>query len=116
MSHDVVTYFEEVAMKLQKLIFAVAVAATLVQPALAGGGHRHQHGRGGNGWGWAPFVAGAVVGGLAINAWAQPRPHYPAAVYLGPPPPRVVVAQPYYGPPPVYAVPAAPPIYYYERD
>lgn len=102
-------------MKILKLVSAIAMTAMLVQPAVAGGGHHHG-GRGGHGWGWAPFVAGAVVGGLAINAWAQPRPVYPAAVYVGPPPPRVILAQPYYGPPPAYAMPVPPPVYYYDRD
>ena len=102
-------------MKIQKWILVMAAVSTLAQPAFAGGGHHHG-GRGGNGWGWAPFVAGAVVGGLAINAWAQPRPVYPAPIYVGPPPPRLIVAQPYHGPPPVYAVPAPPSVYYYERD
>jgi len=97
------------------LAIAVALSSALVQPVWAGGGHHHSV-RGG-GWGWAPFVAGAVVGGLAINAWAQTRPVYPAPVYrVPPPPPRVIVAQPYYVLPPVYTVPSPPPGYYYERD
>ncbi len=102
-------------MKLSVLAIAVALSSALVQPVLADGGHHHG-GRGG-GWGWAPFVAGAVVGGLAMNAWAQPRPVYPAPVYrVSPPPQRLIVAQPYYVLPPIYMVPAQPPGYYYERD
>lgn len=103
-------------MKIRIAAIVVTMALSTAQPALAGGGYHHHGGRG-SGWGWAPFVAGAVVGGLAINAWAQPRPIYPAPVYIAPPPPRVIVAQPYYAvPAPVYEVPQPPPAYYYERD
>lgn len=101
-------------MKIRGFVLVLTLAAIAVQPALADGRHHHHHS--GRGAAWVPFAAGAVIGGLAINAWAQQRPVYAPPVYMAPPP-RVIVAQPYYMPPPVYAVPAAPPAgYYYERD
>ena len=101
-------------MKKAVVLLAVAVTAAVAQPALADGHGFHRWGRGGNGW--VPFAAGAVIGGIAVGAMMQPQPVYAQPVYMGPPPPRLVVQRPYYGPPPVYVIPAPNPGYYYDRD
>jgi len=74
---------------MKKFIATMITVMMLVSPAMA-----HDH-RGGGGGGWvAPFVIGAVVGGVMVEA-ARPAPTYyaPPPVYYAPQP-QVIYVQP----------------------